>query len=72
MGVMAREAWTDERLDDLNRRVDTGFAELREDNREIRRELGALNRTIHQFAFAMIGATILGNAATIGAILTLT
>ena len=26
-----REAWTDERLDDLNRRVDLGFRELRED-----------------------------------------
>jgi hypothetical protein len=30
-----------------------------------------LNRTIHQFAFAMIGITILANAGTIGAILAL-
>jgi hypothetical protein len=26
-----REAWTDERLDDLNHRVELGFRELRED-----------------------------------------
>ncbi|MGN6200996.1 MAG: hypothetical protein ACTHNY_01135 [Solirubrobacterales bacterium] len=26
MAVMAREAWTDERLDDLNKKVDDGFA----------------------------------------------
>jgi hypothetical protein len=30
MPVMAREQWTDERLDDLNRKVDQGFSEMRE------------------------------------------
>ena len=29
MATMVREAWTDERLDDLNRKVDRGFTELR-------------------------------------------
>jgi hypothetical protein len=71
MAVMAREAWTDHRLDDLNHKVDAGFAELREDNREIRRELGALNRVIHQFIFAMVGTVLLGFIGTIAAILTL-
>jgi len=28
-----REAWTDERLDDLNKRVDEGFRVVREDQR---------------------------------------
>lgn len=36
---MARETWTDERLDDLNRRVDAGFAEMREEFRAVRAEM---------------------------------
>jgi hypothetical protein len=31
-----REAWTDERLDDLNHRVDDGFRETREEFRAVR------------------------------------
>ena len=31
-----REAWTDERLDDLTKRVDEGFRESREDLRSFR------------------------------------
>lgn len=31
-----RESWTDDRLDDLSRRVETGFAQLHADNRELR------------------------------------
>jgi hypothetical protein len=33
-----REAWTDERLDDLNHRVDSGFGEIREEFRALRGE----------------------------------
>jgi uncharacterized coiled-coil DUF342 family protein len=36
---MAREAWTDERLDDLNRRVGDGFTEMREEFRAVRSEM---------------------------------
>jgi hypothetical protein len=36
-----REAWTDERLDDLNHRVDEGFKEMREEFRAVRADLGA-------------------------------
>jgi hypothetical protein len=36
---MERAAWTDERLDDLSRRMDAGFASLETDIRELRREL---------------------------------
>jgi hypothetical protein len=44
-----REHWTDDRMDDLAQRVDSGFAsvdtrfaELHEDNRQIRREMISL------------------------------
>ncbi len=36
-----REAWTDERLDELNGRVENGFKETREEFREMRRENAA-------------------------------
>ncbi len=115
MASVAREAWTDERLDDLNtkvdrldQRVESGFAEMRgeiragraemreglaigraaldenraevgekfdridTDMREIRVELGALNRTIHQFMFAIVGTVFLGFMGTISGLATLT
>lgn len=34
---MAREAWTDERLDDLNQRVSEGFQRVDADIRDLRR-----------------------------------
>ncbi|HEU4707284.1 MAG TPA: hypothetical protein VFS64_08860 [Solirubrobacterales bacterium] len=34
-----REKWTDERLDDLNKKVDDGFARLDADIRELRSEM---------------------------------
>lgn len=85
MAVMARDAWTDERLDDLNHRVDVGFSEMRgefravrgemdgirQEMRAVREEIGALNRTIHQFMFAMVGTVFLGFTGTIGALITL-
>jgi hypothetical protein len=36
-----REAWTDERLDDLNHRVDEGFRDIREEMRALRSEMNA-------------------------------
>lgn len=39
MAVMARDVWTDERLDDLNKRVDEGFKETREEFRAVRAEM---------------------------------
>jgi uncharacterized coiled-coil DUF342 family protein len=83
MAVMAREAWTDERLDDLNKKVDEGFTEIRTEFRAVRRELrvemgevrseiAALNNTIHQFMFAMVGTVFLGFCGTIAALISLT
>jgi hypothetical protein len=42
MAVMAREAWTDERLDDLKGHMDEGFREVRADIRELRNGLGSV------------------------------
>ncbi len=39
MTVMAREKWTDERLDDLAGRVDRGFAEVEGEIRDLRTEM---------------------------------
>ena len=38
MAVMARDVWTDERLDDLNKRIDEGFNETREEFRGSQRD----------------------------------
>jgi Skp family chaperone for outer membrane proteins len=37
--MMARDSWTDERLDDLKATVDAGFAEMRTEFRTMRAEL---------------------------------
>jgi hypothetical protein len=37
MEAMARQAWTDERLDDLNQRVSDGFRRVDADIRDLRR-----------------------------------
>jgi hypothetical protein len=63
MAVMAREAWTDERLDDLNKRVDDGFSGMREEFRALRAE-------IHQLTYGLIGSMLLGFLGTIVAIVT--
>ncbi len=46
MAVMAREAWTDERLDDLNKKVDDGFKDMREEFRALRGETTAEFRAV--------------------------
>ena len=50
MATMARESWTDERLDDLNKKVDDGFAEMRHEFRtlssELRAEIGGLREEL--------------------------
>jgi hypothetical protein len=39
MEAMAREGWTDERLDDLNERVSEGFQRVDADIRELRKTM---------------------------------
>jgi hypothetical protein len=64
-----RESWTDERLDDLNQRVDRGFERVDADLRELRLEMkggfdrvderfDALHRLMIQFCGAMLVALI--------------
>lgn len=76
MAVMAREAWTDERLDDLNHRVDEGFKEMREEFRAVRFELGgqiaALHRTMMQLFLGMMVTMVLGFGGLIVALVTQT
>lgn len=86
MAVMAREMWTDQRLDDLNervasldRRMEAGFAEMREEFRAIRGEMGSefqavrgetasMNRTLIQTmvgGFVAMGMGFAGTIATV-------
>ena len=46
MGFVERTGWTDERLDDLARRMDAGFARVDADIRELGAEMRALRLTI--------------------------
>jgi hypothetical protein len=41
MAVMAREVWTDERLDDLNSRVEKGFDGVKGEVRDLRAEMNS-------------------------------
>lgn len=50
--------WTDERLDDLARKVDAGFERLDRDIRDLR-----------MLMFQLWGATMLGTLATIGTVI---
>jgi len=51
MHVMARETWTDERLDDLTKHMDEGFREVRADLRQ-QREATATEFTALRKEFA--------------------
>ena len=42
----ARPAWTDQRLDDLSRRIDHGFDRVDRDVRELRGQVEALRETV--------------------------
>ena len=63
MAVMEREAWTDERLDDLAKRVDRGFDEVKGEIRELRTEVNSVQRTMiigFVSLFASIVASVIG------------
>jgi hypothetical protein len=74
MAVMAREAWTDERLDDLTKRVDKGFEqvdkrfehvdkrfeEVKGEIRDLRIEISGMQRTMI-VGFATIAASTVGS-----------
>jgi hypothetical protein len=83
MATMAREAWTDERLDDLNARVDrldqrmeAGFAEVREEFRTLRGEINsqfaAQQRTMLQLFGGMFATMLVGFLGVIATVLSQT
>lgn len=79
MAVMARETWTDERLDDLNVRVgrleermDAGFGEMRQEFVAIRSEIGALRSDLTHLTYSLVGTMLVGFLGTIAAIVTQT
>ena len=68
MAVMMspRENWTDERLDDLSKKVDHGFMRVDTDIRDLRREMNArfdaMNRNFIAGLIAVVAAVIGSNA----------
>jgi hypothetical protein len=60
------ERWTDERLEDLNKKVDDGFAEMRTEFRAIRGEVASLTHAM----WGMFGTMIFDFAGIIIAMLT--
>jgi hypothetical protein len=55
-----RFTWTDSRLDDFKRDVDSRFDGLSAEVREMRGEIGALSRTLIQVGAGMAGAILVG------------
>jgi len=56
--MSVRESWTDERLDDLSRKVDQGFARLDADMRALDGRFDSLQRTLLQVGGVMTAALI--------------
>lgn len=78
-----RELWSDERLDDLNHRVDRGFEDTKAEFRAlrlemhaefaaVRAEMTALHRTTMQIVLGGFGLMLVGFAGTIATVLTAT
>ena len=60
MAVMARESWTDERLDDLTARVDSGFDDVKGEVRDLRREMNDRFNSVDNRFDAMQRTMIIG------------
>ena len=76
-----RQSWTDDRLDDLSRRMDerfdhveaemhSGFDRVDRDVRELRAEMGAIQRTMIQVGGGLLAANLGLMAAVIGLMIT--
>jgi hypothetical protein len=60
MEAMARDAWTDPRLDDLNQRVSEGFQRVDSDIRELRGEVKSVQRTMIYGFITLSGIMVTG------------
>ena len=65
-----KESWTDDRLDDLNHKVDEGFKDMREEFRAMRSEAGANHRTVIQMVAVLCVTALVGFLGVIASIIT--
>jgi hypothetical protein len=72
MNRMARESWTDERLDDLKERVDDGFRRMDEQLARVDGRLDSIQHAIVFGAVTLSGTMVAGFVAMFGLILTQT
>jgi hypothetical protein len=68
MAVMAREKWTDERLNGLAGRVDRGFAEVKGEVRDLRVEMNERFSSVDTRFDAMQRTMIIGFASIVASI----
>jgi len=61
----ARATWTDERLDDLSRRMDGGFSRVDGDLRELRSEMIARFDALHRLMIQLSGGLLITVIATL-------
>jgi hypothetical protein len=54
--MSVREAWTDERLDDLSKKMDQGFGRLDAEMRALNGRFDSLQRTLLQVNGAIVAA----------------
>lgn len=73
IAVMARETWTDERLDDLKGQVEKGFDEVKGEVREVRGEVRELRTEMNARFDSMQRTMIIGFvtlvASTVGSVI---
>lgn len=65
-----RESWNDDRLDDLNHKVEEGFKDMREEFRALRSEMAADRRALVQVGGAIWITSVLGFLGVIATIAT--
>jgi len=68
--MSVREAWTDERLDDLSKKMDQGFSRLDAEMRALNGRFDSLQKTLIQIGFGFGAALVALIAALIGTIAT--
>jgi hypothetical protein len=56
--MSVREAWTDERLDDLSKKMDQGFSRLDAEMRALNGRFDSLQKTLLQVNGAIVAALI--------------
>lgn len=62
---MAREAWTDEGLDDLAKRMDRGFDEVKGEIRDLRSEVSSMQRTMIIGFASIVASTVASVIASV-------